>query len=241
MDGKAASGSWPLISNPRRGLWALAVLGLAAAMIFVLVALDSTHAWVQRVDDRVLVAMVSNRWPPVTVVARALNLLGSVWVMLPLRLLVAGYLAVRRRWLHFTAFVVAMAGSEIVTQTSRALYRRPRPQISLALVRTTGASFPSGHAAATSVVALMLVLVLLPPGRRAAASVAAAAFTVAMAISRMYLAAHWLSDALGGVVLGAAIAVASALAVQAMWDARHRGVTSAAVGDSVLGPEGDLR
>jgi undecaprenyl-diphosphatase len=71
--------------------------------------------------------------------------------------------------------------------------------------------------------------------------VAAAAFTVAMAVSRMYLAAHWLSDALGGAVLGAAIAVASALAVQAMWDARHRGVTSTTVGDSLLGPEGDLR
>jgi undecaprenyl-diphosphatase len=51
----------------------------------------------------------------------------------------------------------------------------------------------------------------------------AAAFAVVMALSRVYLRAHWLSDALGGAALGAAVAIGAALLVhriEAMRDQR---------------------
>ena len=52
---------------------------------------------------------------------------------------------------------------------------------------------------------------------------AAAAFSVLMALSRAYLGAHWLSDAIAGVLLGASCALLAALAVsvlQRRWGAR---------------------
>jgi len=65
----------------------------------------------------------------------------------------------------------------------------------------------------------------LAPPRGAAAAV----FSVLMALSRAYLGAHWLSDALAGVLLGASCALLAAFVVgelQGRWTA-HRAARSA--------------
>jgi undecaprenyl-diphosphatase len=81
-------------------------------------------------------------------------------------------------------------------------------------VATTGASFPSGHAVATSVTAVAAVIALVPPGRRRAWwGAAAVMFSILMGLSRAYLAAHWLSDAVAGVLLGTSCALTAALLV----------------------------
>jgi undecaprenyl-diphosphatase len=136
------------------------------------------------------------------------------------RLVVAGYLALRRRWWHFAAFVGAMVTSEILISLVKNLYDRPRPP--LPLVHTSGASFPSGHAVATSVTAVALVLALLPTGpHRYVLGVAATLFALLMAVSRAYLAAHWLSDAVAGTLLGTSVALWSALVVELVRERRH--------------------
>jgi undecaprenyl-diphosphatase len=74
------------------------------------------------------------------------------------------------------------------------------------------------------------VIALVPPGRaRVAWGTAAAVFSVLMALSRAYLGAHWLSDALAGVLLGASCALLAAFVVgelQGRWTA-HRAARSA--------------
>ena len=75
---------------------------------------------------------------------------------------------------------------------------------------TTGASFPSGHAVAASATAVALVLALMAPGpRRRKWEVVAALFAFVMALSRVYLNAHWFSDVVAGTLLGTGIALAS--------------------------------
>ena len=107
-----------------------------------------------------------------------------------------------------TAGVFAAVG-EHGTLTS---VQRPRPPGSL--VVTTGTSFPSGHAVAASVTVIAAVIALVPPGRRRAWWVlAAVAFSILMGLSRAYLGAHWLSDAVAGILLGTACAVVTALIV----------------------------
>jgi undecaprenyl-diphosphatase len=81
-------------------------------------------------------------------------------------------------------------------------------------VATSGASFPSGHAVAASVTAVAAVIALVPSGRRYAWGTAALAFSILMGMSRGYLGAHWLSDALAGVLLGGSSALVAAWAVQ---------------------------
>lgn len=187
------------------------VLALVTTLVFVLMATPAREA-IQRVDDAFLRRILAVRSEPLTWIAKLLNLLGSVTVTLPIRLAVAAFLAFRRRWWHLSAFAAAVVLSEVSIGSLKALYDRPRPPG--ALVAVTGGSFPSGHAVAASVTAVAAVIALFPEGpRRYWWGVGAAMFSQAMGLSRAYLAAHWPSDAVAGVLLGTSFALASALAV----------------------------
>jgi undecaprenyl-diphosphatase len=90
-------------------------------------------------------------------------------------------------------------------------------------VATSGASFPSGHSIAATVTVVAAVIALVPPGRRRAWwGAGAVVFSALMALSRAYLAAHWLSDAVAGVLLGTSCALLAALVVGAL-QRRRRG------------------
>ena len=64
---------------------------------------------------------------------------------------------------------------------------------------------------------------VVPPGRaRVAWGAVAAGFSALMALSRAYLGAHWLSDAVAGVLLGTSCALLAAVVVdrlQRRWGA----------------------
>ena len=100
--------------------------------------------------------------------------------------------------------------SEALIGPLKGVYDRTRPPGSL--VATTNASFPSGHAIAASVTVIAAVIALVPPGRRRVLwGAAAVAFSIVMGLSRAYLAAHWLSDATAGILLGTSCALITAL------------------------------
>lgn len=217
---RAGTREHQLLLNERRDVVVALVLASLTALAFALMAITSVRGAVQRVDDRFLHLMVANRSTFVTTVAKVFNLLGLTVVTLPARIAVTGFLAWRRRWWHLTAFVAAMVVSELCIGPVKALYDRARPPGSL--VTVSGSSFPSGHAIAGSVTTVAIVIALFPPRHRAAWGTAAVVFSMLMGLSRAYLAAHWLSDAVAGLLLGAAVAVCAALVVQLTWDARAR-------------------
>jgi membrane-associated phospholipid phosphatase len=91
-------------------------------------------------------------------------------------------------------------------QLAKAAYDRPRP--AGALVETTNSAFPSGHATyAVALVACATVLVRGGAGWavRVAAVTVALILVAVVAVMRVYLRAHYLTDVLGGVALGLAI------------------------------------
>jgi membrane-associated phospholipid phosphatase len=214
-----------LVTSLGRDIAVTAVALALTTVVFVAVAEPGVLAHIQRVDNWWLRLMVSSRSAPVTAVAKFFNLLGLVYVTLPVRIAIAGFLALRRAWWHLAAFVAAIVLSEIFIGTLKAIYDRARPPGSL--VATSGASFPSGHSIAASVTIVAAVIALVPPGRRRAVwGAAAVAFSVLMAASRAYLGAHWLSDAVAGVLLGTSCALLTALVVgllQRRWGGRPPG------------------
>ena len=206
-----AAADHPLLAAPGRDTVITAVVAAATAAVFIAVASRSALARIQELDDSWLRLMISSRVPPLTAVSKVFNALGLVYVMLPVRIAIAGFLVVQRRWWHLSAFAAAIILSEIMIGPLKVLYGRPRPPLSL--VATSGTSFPSGHAVAASVTVVAAALALAPPGKRRPWAVAAAAFALLMALSRAYLGAHWLSDAIAGTLLGTSCAVLSALGV----------------------------
>ena len=201
-----------LLSAPGRDAVLTTVAVLLTAGVFTAVGDHGTLTSIQRLDDGWLRLMVSGRTPPLIAIAKVFNILGLVYVTLPARIAVAGLLALRRRWWQLAAFTAAVVVSEVLIGVLKGIYDRPRPPGSL--VVTTGTSFPSGHAVAASVTVIAAVIALVPPGRRRAWWVLAAmAFSILMGLSRAYLGAHWLSDAVAGILLGTACAVVTALIV----------------------------
>ena len=201
-----------LLAAPERDVAVTAGVLALTAVVFGLAAGHGIMARVQHVDDAWLRLMVSNRSAPFTAIAKFLNVLGLVYVTLPVRIAIAGFLALRRRWWHMAAFVAAVVLSEILVGTLKGAYDRARPPGSL--VATSGASFPSGHSIAASVTVIAAVIALVPAGRRREAwGAAAMGFSILMAVSRSYLAAHWLSDAIAGVLLGWSCALLAAVTV----------------------------
>ena len=97
-----------------------------------------------------------------------------------------------------------------------------------------GFSFPSGHAVAGAATAVALVLVLLPPGQaRRRWELVAIGFAFVMALSRVYLNAHWFSDVVAGVLLGAGVALGSAGLVTEVRDIALRRRERRAVADAL--------
>ena len=195
-----------MLVDARRGLLVSGALLAGAAAVTVLYTLPATRPAVQSVDDSVWRFAGAVRNGPSTAVAVALSWLGSVWVNWPLRILAVLLLAWRRHWLRLGAFALSVVTSEALIGTVKAAVDRPRPPG--ALIATSAAAFPSGHAVASAVTAVGLVLVLAPPGKaRWRWEVYAVVFTSVMALSRVYLRAHWLSDTVAGALLGAGLAL----------------------------------
>jgi membrane-associated phospholipid phosphatase len=195
-----------MLVDSRRALVVSASLLAGAVLVGLLVFLPVTGPAVQAADDAVwrFAGAVENG--PTTAIAKVLSWLGSAEVNWPLRAAALILLAWRRHWLRAAAFLLAVVSSELLIGPVKEWTDRARPPG--ALIETTGASFPSGHAIATAVTAVGLVLVLAHPGpSRWRWEVNAVIFTSIMALSRVYLRAHWLSDTVAGALLGAGLAL----------------------------------
>ncbi len=98
-------------------------------------------------------------------------------------------------------FLAASAASALAVQVLKAVFGRARPEE--ILVAADPGSFPSGHTANAATIAVVMAI-LFP---RLWVWVAGALYTAVMALSRTYLGAHWLTDTLGGILVGAGMAV----------------------------------
>ena len=189
--------------------------------LFVALAVPATFSVVQSIDDAVYRLAIDLEQGVVVGVARVFDFVGSTVVAAPVMIAVAVFLLWKKRWEALGFWMLAMVGSQLLIGPIKVLYERPRPP--LPLVETTSFSFPSGHAVVGAAIAISLVIVLFPAGpKRRNWEMLAAAFATLMALSRVYLRAHWLSDVVAGVALGAAVAIGAAAIVHLIDRRRHR-------------------
>ena len=111
--------------------------------------------------------------------------------------------------------VVTTLGGGLLDTIVKEAVGRPRPSLVDPVASAHGKSFPSGHAMSSTVAYGALLLVFLPAiGRRYRPVVFAGVVVLVLAIgfSRLALGVHYISDVVGGFVLGLAWLAASTAA-----------------------------
>lgn len=172
------------------------VLGILVAVDVELIDLD---AWWN--------SFVAGYSPALLWMSLALNVLGGGWVAtlaipLGLALIVVLY---RRPW-SAVFFLAASVASALLVQILKSIFGRARPADMLVL--SDPGSFPSGHTANAATMAVAAVL-LFP---RVWVFLVGAAWVLLMALGRTLVHAHWMTDTVGGTLvgIGAALVIASA-------------------------------
>jgi membrane-associated phospholipid phosphatase len=146
--------------------------------------------------------------PGWTHVMQFLTALGSFPVVAAVSLGIAAYFWRRQWWSWIGLLVLTVGGSEILSFLLKHAFHRTRPHFSHPIVTLTSFSFPSGHTmAATTLYGFLAVWVLVNVQSwwlRVAAIGGAALLIALVAISRIYLGAHFLTDVAAGIAAGVA-------------------------------------
>lgn len=148
--------------------------------------------------------------PILTGISQFMNWVGAGWfgvLAVPIAGAI-GLILLKRPWAA-AYFLVAEAVSAGGVQVLKHLFGRVRPE-DIIVISDYG-SYPSGHVANAATLAIAAI-VIFP---RLWVALVGAGWVLLMAFSRTYLHAHWLSDTVGGVLIGAgaALIVAAAFVV----------------------------
>lgn len=216
--------SMPCASVP----WRLVVVAVTAIAVFVLVTIAVTGSTSLAFDSRAFEIAEDVRAPWLDTAARVVTTLGLIAIVAPGVLIGATVVIKHHDRARAGAVVVGAALVWISVWIIKSVVDRPRPPHPL--VRTSGQSYPSGHAAnSVGWLALAIALTVVIPTRagRIAAITAGAVLAVLVGLSRIYLRAHYASDVLAGEALAVAIYALATIGAIA-WQARRE----SAIGDA---------
>jgi undecaprenyl-diphosphatase len=130
--------------------------------------------------------------------------LGNAYVLLPLSLAAAAALGLRMGRRQAVVYLLLILSGRLLVELQKDLIARVRPDPLGRLDTVTSLSFPSAHAANSTIAWLGLALLAAPPRLRAPAVAAAMAIALLVGLTRLILAVHWPSDVIGGWAFGAA-------------------------------------
>lgn len=184
-------------------------VGVVLAAVWVglgLLISRTGDSWPSRLDRSAAVWMVDHRTPLLDGLTRIGSLLGQTLTKVVVTAVAAVAIWLRFRSWSAAAFVVvsqALEGAVFLLATT--IVARPRPDVPRLEEVTVDSSFPSGHTGAAAAYAAIAVVVLAHTRRawlRTLTVVVAVAVPAAVAASRMYRGAHYLTDVLAGLALG---------------------------------------
>ena len=161
-------------------------------------------------DQQVLQYLFAHRDVATTLSFINISELGSTIFVVGIGIIIGLLLLLRRNIPLATSFAVSIIGGGAAALVLKEVVRRARPDAIYQAYLETGYSFPSGHAtlAAALYGSLMYLAWHTIPSRagRIVAILVLAVVIGLIAFSRLYLGVHYVSDVLGGLVLGGGFA-----------------------------------
>jgi len=191
----------------KRNTWTAILFLLAMCLFFGSIAEEVVTNDTLVDIDRVFGAWIQSRSnPSMTDMMLIITQLGASSVVLTICAM-TGVLLWRRHLYHWlTALILSVPGGMLFNLFLKILFRRARPLVDHPVVATLGYSFPSGHTMAVTVLYGFLVILAFSTIRERALPLALLGLLLitAVAFSRVYLGAHYLSDVLGAFTAGLA-------------------------------------
>jgi len=193
------------IGKQRRAFLIAAGAGAAAFVaVAVLVRIGAFDAF----DERVVDLFAGHRRDVLTTIARVLDRLDTWWLLILLIVAFVGGLWWSGRMVQALYFGVTIAAALVLNPLLKLAFGRFPPGSDSAATQTAVYAFPSGHTTSATAAAAAFAVIFWPTRWRWPVIVAATVFSLGMAVSRVYLGAHWVSDVVGGLALGFTIAMA---------------------------------
>lgn len=156
-------------------------------------------------DEGLLERIALLRTPGLTGVMGVLSAVGEGTIAVPAALLLAWVLFRRGDRLMARAYLLTCASGWALNVLLKLAFRRPRPSVLAHLDVAGGYSYPSGHAMLAPLVfglGGVLLARRLAPAPRLLLVGAGIGLSVAIALSRIYLAVHYPSDVAGALLAG---------------------------------------
>lgn len=216
----------PDATRPRPVLFhiAMAALVVAAAAFAVIAQQVATTAPILARDVQVSVWLHTHGSPVLTAFLLVITQMHSVLGVLTLSLIAAFFVWRNGDRLWVLSLALVVPGGMLINSALKILFDRARPTWDDPLLTLTTGSFPSGHAAGSTLfygfLACYLVWRMKSDSARALVILGCVAMVALVGFSRVYLGVHYLSDVLAGMSLGTAWLALCMIAVRAF--ARHR-------------------
>ncbi|MFH0808097.1 MAG: phosphatase PAP2 family protein [archaeon] len=147
--------------------------------------------------------------PALTLFSKTIATITEPLNALILAIIISAYLYYKNQKSQAILLASTLIFTAAIIKILKEIIRSPRPISNLIL--ETSYSFPSGHTTFSIVFLGLLTYIFAKPKYKIPATITSTALIAIIIFSRLYLQVHWLTDIIGGIVIGTIILLASIL------------------------------